>query len=61
MKFLTLIATIFMPLSFLTSLWGMNFRYMPELALSWGYPAALAIMASVAISMVMWFRKKRWF
>jgi Mg2+ and Co2+ transporter CorA len=31
------------------------------LALSWGYPAALAIMASVAISMVMWFRKKRWF
>jgi magnesium transporter len=61
MKFLTLIATIFMPLSFLTSLWGMNFRYMPELALSWGYPAALAIMASVAIAMVMWFRKKRWF
>jgi magnesium transporter len=61
MKFLTLIATIFMPLSFLTSLWGMNFRSMPELNLRWGYPAALAIMASVAISMVLWFRKKKWF
>jgi magnesium transporter len=61
MKFLTVIATIFMPLSFLASLWGMNFRFMPELEFHWGYPAALAIMASVAFVMVVWFRGKRWF
>jgi len=61
MKFLTLIATIFMPLSFLASLWGMNFKFMPELAFRWGYPAALTLMVSAAIAMVFWFRKKRWF
>jgi magnesium transporter len=60
MKFLTVIATIFMPLSFLTSMWGMNFKQMPELDLRWGYPMALGIMAVVAFSMVAWFRKKRW-
>jgi magnesium transporter len=61
MKFLTLIATIFMPISFLASLWGMNFKSMPELGLSWGYPMALGIMFSVAFALVVWFRKKHWF
>jgi magnesium transporter len=61
MKLLTVIATIFMPLSFLASLWGMNFRTMPELEMRWGYPAALCFMFSVALAMVLWFRKKRWF
>jgi magnesium transporter len=60
MKFLTVIATIFMPLSFLASMWGMNFKNMPELDSKWGYPIALGIMASVAVSMIVWFRKKRW-
>jgi magnesium transporter len=60
MKFLTVIATIFMPLSFLASMWGMNFKNMPELELRWGYPIALCIMASIAVSMIVWFRKKRW-
>jgi len=61
MKFLTVIATIFMPISFLASLWGMNFKTMPELEMRWGYPAALCFMFSVALAMVFWFRKKRWF
>ena len=61
MKFLTVIATIFMPLSFLASLWGMNFKNMPELEMRWGYPVALCLMFSVALAMVLWFRKKRWF
>jgi magnesium transporter len=61
MKFLTVIATIFMPISFLASLWGMNFKVMPELGLPWGYPMALCIMVSVAFAMVFWFRKKHWF
>jgi len=60
MMFLTVIATIFMPLSFLASMWGMNFKNMPELDLRWGYPIALCIMASIAVSMIVWFRKKRW-
>lgn len=60
MKFLTVIATIFMPISFLASLWGMNFKVMPELELPWGYPLALCVMFSVALAMVFWFRKKRW-
>ena len=61
MKFLTVIATIFMPISFLASLWGMNFKFMPELGLPWGYPLALCIMVSVAFAMLFWFREKRWF
>ena len=60
MKFLTIIATVFMPLSFLTSMWGMNFKQMPELELRWGYPMALATMVIIALSMIVWFRKKRW-
>jgi magnesium transporter len=60
MKFLTIIATIFMPLSFLASLWGMNFKKMPELELTLGYPIALCIMAVVAFSMIVLFRKKGW-
>ncbi len=60
MKFLTVIATIFMPLSFLASMWGMNFKTMPELDWRWGYPTALCIMAAIAVSMSLWFRKKHW-
>lgn len=60
MKFLTVIATVFMPLSFLASLWGMNFKNMPELGLELGYPMALCIMAGAAIFMIVQFRKKGW-
>jgi magnesium transporter len=60
MRILTVIATIFMPLTFLAGLYGMNFKYMPELEWRWGYPAVLLLMASVGIGMQVYFRKKKW-
>jgi magnesium transporter len=61
MKFLTIISTIFIPLSFLAGIYGMNFRYMPELDLRWGYFALLAVMAVIAAFMVYLFKRKKWF
>jgi len=60
MKFLTVVGTVFMPLTFIVGLYGMNFQFMPELHWKWGYPAALSLMALTAGSMVLYFRKKRW-
>jgi len=60
MKVLTVIATIFMPLTFLAGVWGMNFKYMPELGWVWGYPTALGLMLAIALSMVVYFHKKKW-
>jgi len=60
MKVLTVIATIFMPLTFLAGVYGMNFRYMPELEWNWGYPAILLVMFVVGISMLVYFWKKKW-
>lgn len=60
MKVLTVIATIFIPLTFIAGLYGMNFAYMPELRHPWGYPAALASMAVVAGVMLLYFKKKGW-
>jgi magnesium transporter len=60
MKVLTIIATIFMPLTFVAGVYGMNFRYMPELGLRWAYPAALAVMVVIAGGMAVYFRRKRW-
>ncbi len=61
MRTLTVIATIFMPLTFIAGLYGMNFKNMPELQWRWGYPAVLLLMAMVAISMQVYFRRKKWF
>ena len=61
MKVLTVISTIFMPLTFVAGVYGMNFRYMPEITARWGYPAALALMALIAGTMLMYFRRKGWF
>ncbi len=61
MKVLTIIATIFIPLTFIVGLYGMNFEYMPELKLRWGYPAVLLIMLAVCIFMVFYFKRKKWF
>jgi len=58
---LTFIATIFIPLSFIAGLYGMNFRHMPELEWRWGYAAVLALMAMVASGMLFYFKKKKWF
>jgi len=60
MKVLTIIATIFIPLTFVAGVYGMNFKVMPELNWRWGYPAALAVMAVVVIGMLVYFRKKKW-
>ena len=61
MKTLTIIATIFIPLSFIAGLYGMNFDHMPELHWRYGYSLALGLMASVAIGLLFWFRRKGWF
>lgn len=60
MKVLTVIATIFIPLTFVAGVYGMNFRFMPELEHTWGYPAILIVMFAVAILMVVYFRRKKW-
>ena len=60
MKVLTVIATIFMPLTFIAGVYGMNFKHMPELEWTWGYPAVLLLMATVGIGMQVYFRKKKW-
>jgi magnesium transporter len=60
MKVLTIIATIFIPLTFIAGVYGMNFKYMPELQWRWGYGAVLLVMALVAVVMLIYFRKKKW-
>jgi len=60
MKVLTVIATIFIPLTFIAGVYGMNFEYMPELRLRWGYPAVMVFMTAVGITMFTYFKKKRW-
>jgi len=60
MKVLTIIATIFMPLTFIAGIYGMNFHYMPELEWRWGYPASLLLMLAIALSMLAGFRVKKW-
>lgn len=61
MKVLTVIATIFIPLTFIVGVYGMNFHYMPELAWRWGYFIILAIMSLLGIGMALYFKKKDWF
>jgi magnesium transporter len=60
MKVLTIIATVFMPLTFLAGVYGMNFKYMPELEWHWGYFSIWGIMLAIAISMLIYFRRKKW-
>lgn len=60
MKLLTIISTIFIPLTFVVGIYGMNFKNMPEIDSPWGYPLVLIVMAVIAGSMLVWFRRKRW-
>lgn len=60
MKVLTMIATIFIPLTFMAGVYGMNFKYMPELEWYWGYPALWGAMLAVGVLMVIFFRRKKW-
>ncbi|GJM15569.1 MAG: magnesium and cobalt transport protein CorA [Thermodesulfobacteriota bacterium] len=61
MKTLTIMASIFIPLTFIAGLYGMNFENMPELHKSWGYPVVILVMFIVALGLVYYFRKKKWF
>jgi magnesium transporter len=60
MKVLTIIATIFIPLTLVVGIYGMNFQYMPELAWRWGYPMVWAVMAVIGALMLAYFRRQRW-
>jgi magnesium transporter len=60
MKVLTLIATIFIPLTFVVGLYGMNFRNMPEIEWEYGYYSVLVIMVIMVVGMLTYFRKKKW-
>jgi magnesium transporter len=60
MKVLTIIATIFIPITFLVGLYGMNFKYMPELEWQWGYFAVLLIIVIIVIGLIIFFKKKKW-
>lgn len=60
MKVLTIIATIFIPLTFIAGVYGMNFEYMPELEWKWSYPLLWIIMLSAGVSMFVYFKKKKW-
>lgn len=60
MKVLTIMASIFIPLTFIAGVYGMNFKDMPELDASYGYPLTLLVMALVAVGMLIYFRHKKW-
>ena len=61
MRVLTIISTIFIPLTFLVGVYGMNFEHMPELHFSFGYEALWAVMLIIALSMVAFFKRQKWF
>jgi len=60
MKVLTIIATIFIPLTLVAGVYGMNFRFMPELESQWGYPVILLCMLVIGVIMLIYFRRKKW-
>lgn len=61
MQVLTIIATIFIPLTFVAGIYGMNFDYMPELHYKWAYPAVWVVMILMVVGMVVYFKRKKWF
>ena len=61
MKTLTVIATIFIPLTFITGVYGMNFKYMPELDWRFGYLGAWGLMLGITLGLLAYFKAKKWF
>ena len=60
MQVLTIITTIFVPLSFLAGLYGMNFEHIPELKYKYGYFALLGVMFLILVASILYFKKKKW-
>ena len=60
MKVLTIIATIFIPITFIAGIYGMNFEFMPELKWHWAYPLVWIVIIAVGVSMLFYFKKKKW-
>ena len=60
MRLLTLISTIFIPLTFIVGVYGMNFKYMPELELWWAYPLVWLVMIGISVAMIFYFKQKKW-
>ena len=61
MKTLTIVSAIFIPLTFIVGVYGMNFRYMPELEFEHGYYTIIGIMVFIVIGMLFYFKRRRWF
>ena len=60
MKVLTIMATIFIPLTFIAGIYGMNFKFMPELEWKWSYPVLWGVLVAIFVFMLVWFKRKRW-
>lgn len=60
MKVLTILSAIFIPITFIAGVYGMNFAHMPELAKPWGYPAALGLMGTMVVAELIYFKIKKW-
>lgn len=60
MKVLTVFATIFIPMTFLTGIYGMNFKYMPELEWHWSYPLLWVVFISIPVTLLVYFKRKKW-
>ncbi|MCB0674978.1 MAG: magnesium and cobalt transport protein CorA, partial [Saprospiraceae bacterium] len=61
MQVLTIISTIFIPLTFLVGVYGMNFENIPELKWKFGYPMVWVVMVMMALLLLKWFKRKKWF
>lgn len=61
MKVLTIMASIFIPMTFIAGIYGMNFKYMPELDWAWSYPLLLLVLLGIFLAMIFWFKRKKWF
>lgn len=61
MQVLTLVSVIFSPLTFIAGVYGMNFEYMPELKWQYSYPICMIVMLIIAIALIIFFKRKKWF
>ena len=60
MKVLTIISAVFIPLTLVAGIYGMNFKFQPELGWRWGYPLALGLMVAIAVALLLYFKARGW-